>query len=209
MHPIISTTHFWNGFLALNSEVKRVKPAGISVCSGNYSTRYKLEEHLRTHTKERMLACPTCMAQYSSKTTFSDHRKRQLKTHSKPKPPFCWGQGNWWIFFSAKLPMLPVLEAVFHWASSDRSHAISHQPVQVRFVRHDQPNSLDFVQTFPVQAHECSAVCLWPLLQNVSCSYFLMFREYYNNSWQKFILIKSWPFLRKTRSEIRQPCLSK
>uniref|UniRef100_A0AAR5P4M6 C2H2-type domain-containing protein n=1 Tax=Dendroctonus ponderosae TaxID=77166 RepID=A0AAR5P4M6_DENPD len=58
-------------------------PCEWNVCNGSFSTRYKLGEHLRTHTKERMLACPTCMAQFSSKTTFSDHRKRQLKTHMR------------------------------------------------------------------------------------------------------------------------------
>ncbi|KAL1514129.1 hypothetical protein ABEB36_003440 [Hypothenemus hampei] len=49
-------------------------------CNNTFSTRYKLEDHLRVHTKERVIACPKCMALFSSKTTFSDHRKRQLKT---------------------------------------------------------------------------------------------------------------------------------
>ncbi|CAG9769088.1 unnamed protein product [Ceutorhynchus assimilis] len=48
-------------------------------CNGVYTTRYKLGDHLKAHTKERTIACPTCMSLFSTKTTFSDHRKRQLK----------------------------------------------------------------------------------------------------------------------------------
>ncbi|XP_066155307.1 histone H4 transcription factor-like [Euwallacea fornicatus] len=57
-----------------------VIPCQWSGCGGKYPTRYKLADHLRVHTKERLIACPKCMALFASKTCFSDHRKRQLKT---------------------------------------------------------------------------------------------------------------------------------
>ncbi|XP_060517215.1 histone H4 transcription factor-like [Cylas formicarius] len=53
-------------------------PCEWSGCSGKFSTRYKLAEHVRVHTKERMLACPKCLALFSTKVTFQDHRRRQL-----------------------------------------------------------------------------------------------------------------------------------
>lgn len=58
-----------------------VIPCLWSGCGEKFSTRYKLGDHLRVHTKERMIACPKCMSLFSTKTTFCDHRKRQLKTH--------------------------------------------------------------------------------------------------------------------------------
>jgi DNA-directed RNA polymerase subunit RPC12/RpoP len=45
---------------------------------GKFTSQYKLAEHLRIHTKERIIACPTCGNLFSNKTKFCDHRKRQL-----------------------------------------------------------------------------------------------------------------------------------
>ncbi|XP_018319496.1 histone H4 transcription factor-like isoform X2 [Agrilus planipennis] len=47
-------------------------------CSFKCSSQYKLADHLRSHTKEKMVACPTCEATFATKTKFYDHRKRQL-----------------------------------------------------------------------------------------------------------------------------------
>lgn len=48
-----------------------------------YMTQYKLQEHVKTHTKERQVACPTCGFMFASRTKFNDHRKRQLATDCK------------------------------------------------------------------------------------------------------------------------------
>lgn len=52
-------------------------------CSFKFTTQYKLADHLRTHTKERMVACPKCGNMFATKTKLYDHRKRQLPIESK------------------------------------------------------------------------------------------------------------------------------
>ncbi|XP_046431100.1 histone H4 transcription factor [Neodiprion fabricii] len=47
-------------------------------CNGNYKSLYKLREHVRCHTKEKMVACPDCGATFASNTKFHDHCKRQI-----------------------------------------------------------------------------------------------------------------------------------
>lgn len=55
-------------------------PCLWSGCNRTFSTIYKLGEHLKVHTREKMIACPKCVSMFSTKTTFCDHRKRQLKS---------------------------------------------------------------------------------------------------------------------------------
>ncbi|KAJ8974093.1 hypothetical protein NQ317_011612 [Molorchus minor] len=47
-------------------------------CKTRYRSQYKLAEHLRTHTKEKTMACPTCCTVFSCKTKLCDHRTNQL-----------------------------------------------------------------------------------------------------------------------------------
>ncbi|CAG9814008.1 unnamed protein product [Phaedon cochleariae] len=47
-------------------------------CNIKLSKQVKLTEHLRSHTKEKIIGCPTCSTVFSSKTKFCDHRKRQI-----------------------------------------------------------------------------------------------------------------------------------
>ncbi|XP_012281812.1 histone H4 transcription factor [Orussus abietinus] len=47
-------------------------------CIGVYSSLYKLREHLRCHTKEKVVACPDCGVMFASNTKFHDHCKRQI-----------------------------------------------------------------------------------------------------------------------------------
>ncbi|KAM6140986.1 LOW QUALITY PROTEIN: histone H4 transcription factor-like [Pterocles gutturalis] len=46
-------------------------------CLGVFKGKHKLWDHLRTHTRERVLACPTCGGMFSSNTSF-DHAKRPV-----------------------------------------------------------------------------------------------------------------------------------
>uniref|UniRef100_A0A8B9MXD2 C2H2-type domain-containing protein n=1 Tax=Accipiter nisus TaxID=211598 RepID=A0A8B9MXD2_9AVES len=43
-----------------------------------FKGKHKLLDHLRTHTQERVVACPTCGGMFSNNTKFFDHAKRQV-----------------------------------------------------------------------------------------------------------------------------------
>ena len=46
-------------------------------CDTVVKSRYKLREHLRSHTQEKVIACPTCGGLFSNFTRFTDHINRQ------------------------------------------------------------------------------------------------------------------------------------
>ncbi|KAK6643797.1 hypothetical protein RUM43_000060 [Polyplax serrata] len=46
-------------------------------CSKVFKDPHKLREHVRTHTQEKLVGCPVCGTQFSNKTKFYDHCKRQ------------------------------------------------------------------------------------------------------------------------------------
>lgn len=48
-------------------------------CDAFFKIRYRLREHIRTHTQERLIACPTCGSMFSSKTKLFDHLQRQAE----------------------------------------------------------------------------------------------------------------------------------
>lgn len=52
-------------------------------CLGIFKGKHKLLDHLRTHTQERVVACPTCGEMFSNNTKFFDHAKRQVSEDSK------------------------------------------------------------------------------------------------------------------------------
>uniref|UniRef100_A0A672FVN5 Zgc:112083 n=1 Tax=Salarias fasciatus TaxID=181472 RepID=A0A672FVN5_SALFA len=46
-------------------------------CDAFFKIRYRLREHMRSHTQERLVACPTCGSMFSSNTKLFDHLQRQ------------------------------------------------------------------------------------------------------------------------------------
>ncbi|XP_049764763.1 histone H4 transcription factor [Schistocerca cancellata] len=58
--------------------VKGGVPCQWEGCTGVFVSVYKLSDHVRTHTQEKIVGCPTCGATYASRTKFLDHCKRQV-----------------------------------------------------------------------------------------------------------------------------------
>ncbi|XP_061607771.1 histone H4 transcription factor [Phyllopteryx taeniolatus] len=50
---------------------------GWKGCEATAKGRYKLREHLRSHTQEKVVACPVCGGMYANNTKFFDHIIRQ------------------------------------------------------------------------------------------------------------------------------------
>ncbi|CAL1286144.1 unnamed protein product [Larinioides sclopetarius] len=47
-------------------------------CKRAFADQFKVREHLRSHTQEKLIACPTCGGMFASRTKFFDHIQRQL-----------------------------------------------------------------------------------------------------------------------------------
>ncbi|XP_015607647.1 histone H4 transcription factor [Cephus cinctus] len=47
-------------------------------CQKSYPNLYKLRNHMRSHTKEKLVACPDCGATFASNSKFHDHCRRQI-----------------------------------------------------------------------------------------------------------------------------------
>ncbi|GCC23153.1 histone H4 transcription factor isoform X1 [Chiloscyllium punctatum] len=47
-------------------------------CDATFRVKFKLREHLRSHTQEKVVACPTCGGMFASNTKFFDHIRRQM-----------------------------------------------------------------------------------------------------------------------------------
>lgn len=50
---------------------------GWKGCTCTFKDRSKLREHLRSHTQEKVVACPTCGGMFANNTKFLDHIRRQ------------------------------------------------------------------------------------------------------------------------------------
>ncbi|XP_061734016.1 histone H4 transcription factor isoform X2 [Nerophis ophidion] len=50
-----------------------------SGCDAFFKIRYRLREHMRSHTQKRLVACPTCGSMFSSNTKLFDHLHRQAE----------------------------------------------------------------------------------------------------------------------------------
>lgn len=51
----------------------------VTGCDAFFKIRYRLREHMRSHTQERLVACPTCGSMFSSNTKLFDHLHRQAE----------------------------------------------------------------------------------------------------------------------------------
>lgn len=68
-------------------ELKRTKFAKCLWigCNSAFTSRSHLREHLRTHTQEKLTACPSCGAMFCNKTKFIDHLFRQTSDNVNNK----------------------------------------------------------------------------------------------------------------------------
>lgn len=52
-------------------------------CKGIFPQVYRLSEHVKTHTQEKVIGCPTCGTLFCSRAKFLDHCNRQIPENSK------------------------------------------------------------------------------------------------------------------------------
>ncbi|KAH0539269.1 histone H4 transcription factor [Cotesia glomerata] len=52
-------------------------------CNSTCSSVHKLKDHIKCHTKEKVVACPTCCAVFASNTKFFDHCRRQISIETQ------------------------------------------------------------------------------------------------------------------------------
>lgn len=57
---------------------KKIKNCLWDNCKSSFPTKFKLRDHLKSHSQERPLACPTCGSLFASRTKLHDHCLRQL-----------------------------------------------------------------------------------------------------------------------------------
>lgn len=74
---------------------------GWKGCTCTFKDRFKLREHLRSHTQEKVVACPTCGGMFANNTKFLDHIRRQSsldRKQSKKKGHRCrLSYLGWWL----------------------------------------------------------------------------------------------------------------
>lgn len=89
-------SHLQLPLLSLSLNILCVRAAG---CDAFFKIRYRLREHMRSHTQEKLVACPTCGSMFSSNTKLFDHLHRQAEPNGKKgKLVFC-SQQFLFIFF--------------------------------------------------------------------------------------------------------------
>lgn len=91
-------------------------------------SQYKLSDHMRSHTKERVIACPTCGSTFATKTKFCDHRRRQLPIECKTFVPqsACASKLS---RFSTKLSMFSVLKTISYRAITKGPYESTCEPL--------------------------------------------------------------------------------
>lgn len=63
-------------FQSISKDYQLVQ-CGWKGCNCTFKDRCKLREHLRSHTQEKVVACPTCGGMFANNTKFLDHIRRQ------------------------------------------------------------------------------------------------------------------------------------
>ncbi|XP_051960614.1 histone H4 transcription factor-like [Xyrauchen texanus] len=61
----------------LEANEESVLFCGWKDCEASFKGRFKLREHMRSHTQEKLVACPTCGGMFANNTKFFDHIRRQ------------------------------------------------------------------------------------------------------------------------------------
>lgn len=74
-----TTGSFLNVRETLSPWTRVTFPVLFTGCDAFFKIRYRLREHMRSHTQERLVACPTCGSMFSSNTKLFDHLHRQAE----------------------------------------------------------------------------------------------------------------------------------
>lgn len=70
-------------YRALEQRILMAFCFSCSDCDCTFKGRCKLREHLRSHTQEKVVACPTCGGMFANNTKFFDHIRRQTALDRK------------------------------------------------------------------------------------------------------------------------------
>lgn len=57
-------------------------------CNREFGNHYKVRDHIRSHTQEKLIACPTCGGMFASRTKFFDHIQRQTPINEDKEEGF-------------------------------------------------------------------------------------------------------------------------
>ncbi|XP_076145465.1 histone H4 transcription factor-like isoform X2 [Alosa pseudoharengus] len=63
--------------VASTGEQEKMLCCGWTDCKATFKGQFKLREHLRSHTQEKIVACPFCGGMFANNTKFFDHIRRQ------------------------------------------------------------------------------------------------------------------------------------
>ncbi|KAG8434575.1 hypothetical protein GDO86_012809 [Hymenochirus boettgeri] len=70
-------THGLSAEYEVSGKENRVLMCGWKDCDISCKSRWKLREHLRSHTQEKVISCPNCGGMFANNTKFYDHLRRQ------------------------------------------------------------------------------------------------------------------------------------
>ncbi|XP_062372469.1 histone H4 transcription factor-like [Sardina pilchardus] len=66
--------------VASTGKQQKMLCCGWTDCKAGYKGQFKLREHVRSHTQEKIVACPFCGGMFANNTKFFDHIQRQTTT---------------------------------------------------------------------------------------------------------------------------------
>ncbi|XP_054289817.1 histone H4 transcription factor-like [Macrosteles quadrilineatus] len=78
--------HVNESFMTSDSKREKFSCKWKGCSRSNMPTRVRLMDHMRTHTRERVAACPTCGHVFSTNTKLSDHCHRQMTNEGSDFP---------------------------------------------------------------------------------------------------------------------------